>query len=51
MEKKLAPTKAKKCDYCDEFAQYKLEEKGLPLYLCDWCLHHLDLAKAEIDHL
>jgi len=43
------PTKAKKCDYCDEYASFKLKEDGLNSYLCEWCYRNRDDAKKRIN--
>lgn len=49
METVLEHTKTKKCDYCDEFAAYKVKEDELNTYLCDWCYHNIDEAKKRIN--
>ncbi len=42
-------TKAKKCDYCDEFAEYKIKEDGLYSYLCKLCYKDPISAKKKIN--
>ena len=42
-------TKAKKCDYCDEFAEYKLKDNGLYTYLCKSCYKNPIDAKKKIN--
>ncbi len=37
MKKIIKEPKAKKCDYCDEFAEMKIKEEGLYTYLCKPC--------------
>ncbi|GEM_PF-3078599 len=49
LKQEVESTKSKKCDYCDEFAQYKMKEDGLSSYLCDWCYRHLDVAKTQLN--
>ena len=41
----IKPTKAKKCDYCDEFADYKVKVDGLYEYLCNYCYKNFDKVK------
>jgi len=38
-------TKTKKCDYCDEFAEFKIKDRGLYSYLCKIC--HKDPINAK----
>ena len=44
----MKETKAKKCDYCDEFAAVKFLEEGLYSYACGWCSKNLETMKAQI---
>jgi len=40
--------KAKKCDYCDDFAGYKIKKEGLYMYLCDYCYKNFDKVKQQL---
>ncbi|HIH25264.1 hypothetical protein J4476_05425 [Candidatus Woesearchaeota archaeon] len=45
MQKQIEPTKSKKCDYCDDFADYKVKKEGLYAYLCNYCYNNFDKVK------
>ena len=48
MVKKIEIPKSKKCDYCDEYADYKVDQEGIYSYLCNYCYKNLDKVKKEI---
>lgn len=48
MAKKVEIPKAKKCDYCDDFASFKTNKEGLYEYLCSYCYKNLDKVKKEL---
>jgi len=49
MKEVIEDTKSKKCDYCDEYAKYKLKIDDLYSYLCTYCYKNIDKAKKEIN--
>lgn len=49
MIKLVKETKAKKCDYCDEYAEFKFKEKSLYSYLCKNCSRDIEKAKRSIN--
>ena len=49
VKKAVRETKGKKCDYCDDFAVYKVPDAGLYLYLCDNCYANQDAAKNKLN--
>ncbi len=48
MVEKVEIPKAKKCDYCDEYAEYKVKDNGIYGYLCNYCYKNLDKVKQEL---
>jgi len=44
-------TKSKKCDYCDEYANYKLKEDAIYKYLCINCSKNTKQAQEIINQL
>lgn len=48
--KAVRETKGKKCDYCDDFAEFKVSDEGLFLYLCKNCCEDFDNAKKRINN-
>lgn len=49
MKNVVRETKGKKCDYCDDFAVYKVPDAGLNTYLCENCYANQDQAKSDIN--
>jgi len=49
MIKLVKETKTKKCDYCDDYAEFKVKEKGLYTYLCKSCSKDIEKAKKSIN--
>jgi DNA-directed RNA polymerase subunit RPC12/RpoP len=49
MEELLKETKTKKCDYCDEYAYFKINKEGIYSYLCKTCGKNEELAKKLIN--
>ena len=49
MERLVKETKAKKCDYCDDFAEFKVKEKSLYTYLCKSCSKDIERARQSIN--
>ena len=41
MEELIKTTKGKKCDYCDEFAEFKIKVEGIYTYVCKPCSKEL----------
>ena len=41
--------KAKKCDYCDDYARHKIKKDELYSYLCAYCFKNLEQARAELN--
>ena len=48
MQPQIKATKSKKCDYCDDFADYKVKKEGLYAYLCNYCYNNFDKVKKII---
>lgn len=49
MKKVIKECKGKKCDYCDDFAVYKIPDQGVYTYLCENCYSNPDEAKNRIN--
>lgn len=47
--KLLKEPKGKKCDYCDDFASYKVPDEGLYIYLCQNCYENPERARDNIN--
>ena len=48
MKEDIEIPKAKKCDYCDDFAKFKINVDGLYNYLCTYCYKNTHKVKREI---
>jgi len=48
MVKNVEIPKAKKCEYCDDFASFKIKKEGLYTYLCNYCHKNFDKVKQEV---